>query len=301
MRYDIEADWTLLHTCNYRCGYCFWSHETLGSKMTGLPDAAAWVDAFHGTGKVWLLHMTGGEPSLYPDFVTLCERLAERHYLSINSNLSRPSIAEMASRVDPSRISLVHAALHPDQRIRRAGWDAFSRNIEALAAHGHAVLISVVATPVALAKFETIARLCEPLGLRPVPKLLRGFHQGRRYPASYTAEERDAFRSASRWAREGYREFAASRAELPTVWPLHDDEWLDRSHDFRGSDCDAGLRFVAIHPDGSVFRCGSRTSQGNLLRGDFRQRDAASPCDDSYCFYFCRKHSHAERRVGQFH
>lgn len=292
MRYDIEADWTLLYTCNYRCRYCFWSPDTLGTKMAGLPGAAEWIEAFRDTGKTWLLHLTGGEPSLHPQFVALCEGLAERHYLSLNSNLSRPAIAEVARRVDPSRISLVHAALHPDQRIRREGWAAFARNVEVLQARGHRVLISVVATPVALAKFDTIARLCEPLGLRPVPKMLRGFHQGRRYPASYTPEERAAFRTASRWAREGYRELAASYAELPSVWPLHDDEWLDHPHDFRGRECDAGERFVAIHPDGNVFRCNVQDRLGNLLRGDFRTQPPRA-CDTSYCFYFCRKHSHA--------
>jgi hypothetical protein len=31
MKYDIEADWVLLDTCNYRCGYCPIPHEKLGS------------------------------------------------------------------------------------------------------------------------------------------------------------------------------------------------------------------------------------------------------------------------------
>ena len=29
-KYDIEADWQLLNTCNYRCEYCFFPDAVLG-------------------------------------------------------------------------------------------------------------------------------------------------------------------------------------------------------------------------------------------------------------------------------
>jgi hypothetical protein len=63
MNYNIEADWHLLDTCNYRCDYCFFGPETLGSKLRTFASPEGWKSAFDATGDVWLLHMTGGEPS----------------------------------------------------------------------------------------------------------------------------------------------------------------------------------------------------------------------------------------------
>jgi hypothetical protein len=33
MDYDVEADWLLLYTSNYRCTYFFFSAETLSEKL----------------------------------------------------------------------------------------------------------------------------------------------------------------------------------------------------------------------------------------------------------------------------
>lgn len=292
MDYQVEADWKMLDGCNFRCGYCFWSPESLGSKISGLPSAEEWAAAFDGTGKSWLLHMTGGEPSLYPDFPRLAERLAERHCLSVNSNFSHPNIADMARRVSPDRVSLLHAALHPEERNRRKTWDAFAANLEAVAAAGHRIILSVVATPDVIERFEDIARQCEGLGFRPVPKMVRGAWQGRNYPFAYTPSERVAFRKAHAWAREGYASLLADEGERPTVWPLDDDESIDLSLDYRGSTCDAGRIFVSIHPDGSTFRCGTDGYLGNVLKGDLRLNTKPIRCATSYCPYFCRKYSY---------
>ena len=51
MKYDIEADWSLLDTCNYRCGYCPIPHEKLGSKLRTFATVDAWRAAFDAGGK----------------------------------------------------------------------------------------------------------------------------------------------------------------------------------------------------------------------------------------------------------
>lgn len=292
MDYDIEADWKLVDGCNYRCSYCFLSPESLGSKLTGLPGADAWASAFEATGKTWLLHITGGEPSLHPDFAPLCERLAERHFLSFNSNFSRDAIGVMASRVPPGRISLIHAALHPDERTRKRSWAAFAKNLETVAAYGHRLIVSVVATPDVLARYDEIAAQPELMGFRPVPKMMRDTWQGKPYPASYTDEERESFRAAHRWAREGYSALIADPAERPTIWPLGDDEMLEETLVFHGNECEAGRRFVAIEEDGKTYRCGTDGYLGNLLDGTLVLSPRPITCATSYCPYFCRKHSH---------
>ena len=77
MKYDIEADWHLLDTCNYSCSYCFFGPEVLKSKLRKYAAPSDWQSAFDVTGNIWLLHMTGGEPSIYSDFAELCEAKSE--------------------------------------------------------------------------------------------------------------------------------------------------------------------------------------------------------------------------------
>lgn len=291
MKYDVEADWKLLDSCNYRCAYCFYSNESLGRKVAGLPTPHRWIDAFAATGKAWLLHITGGEPTVYPGFADLCAGLAERHYLSLNTNLTQASVKHFAKRVDPLRVSLVHVAIHPAERERRQGWDVLLRNLELLRQHGHPVMTSIVATPEALERFEDVAEALAPSGLRPVPKSLRGPHEGRNYPSAYSTADRQRFMLAAAWAREGYRDLEAAVSEQPTIWPLYDDRKLNSTPRFRGENCESGHLFVAIHPDGATYRCGTDTPLGNILDGTLSLREQADLCATSYCPYFCTKYT----------
>jgi hypothetical protein len=55
------------------------SPEILGDKLRTRHRTGA-AAGFDSTGYRWLLHMTGGEPGIYPQFVELCEALTERHF-----------------------------------------------------------------------------------------------------------------------------------------------------------------------------------------------------------------------------
>ena len=227
MKYGIEADWYLLDTCNYRCSYCFIGPDRLGSKLQTFASPQAWRSAFDATGDVWLLHMTGGEPSLYPDFVELCEHLTAGHYISFNSNLTHSSLVSFAQRIDPSRVSFVNAGLHLEERERRSGHGAFLRHAELLQSKSFPVLISLVATPAALARFEEAIALLKPIGLFPIPKLFRGVVDGRSYPKDYSDLHKSRFRGFSQMARAFYQPQLARMAEPPSIDMLNDDRYLD--------------------------------------------------------------------------
>ena len=182
MKYQRAADWYLLRTCNYRCTYCFFSDSFLGSKLKPIASASEWRDAFCSTGQTWLLHLTGGEPSIYPDFPELCDLLSQDHYLSVNSNLTHPSINSFAERVHPSRVHYVNAGLHPTERSRHSGYSQFIRHADLLRKKGFPLFVSLVATPDVLARFEDSITLLRSSGLFPIPKLLRGNYNGLSFP-----------------------------------------------------------------------------------------------------------------------
>jgi molybdenum cofactor biosynthesis enzyme MoaA len=78
VNYDIEADWHLLYTCNFRCSYCFLPPSVLGQRLSVFAEPEEWARVFDGSGMTWLLHVTGGEPSVYPGFAALSEALTRK-------------------------------------------------------------------------------------------------------------------------------------------------------------------------------------------------------------------------------
>lgn len=289
MQYDIEADWHLLNTCNYRCGYCFFTADTLGDKLQMHASPQQWQSAFDATDFTWLLHMTGGEPSIYPLFAELCEALTKRHFISMNSNLSRP-LQSFVERVDPSRVSFINAGFHFEERERRSGNAIFLENARLLRSKGFPLLVSIVATPSALARFEEAADILAQAGIVPIPKILRGSYNGQRFPEAYTEPDRDRFRKFAALAQESYREMLNTSGH-PSIDMFSDIHLLYGQPSFTGQLCEAGRRFVNIGPKGDVIRCGGPTVYGNVLAGTFKRAKRAKPCNTGGCVYFCQKYT----------
>ncbi len=288
--HDIEAGWTLFHTCNYRCDYCFFPPALLGSKRPELAANADWQRAFDATGLVWLINLTGGEPSLHPAFADLCRRLTARHWLSVNSNLVPRAWQTFADTVDPARVRMVHAAFHPLERQARDGDGAFITHFNRLRDKAFPIMASVVATPQVLAGMAAIARRLDAYGIVVVPKLLRTVYLGKPYPASYTEAEREQFRTALTRARAHYAPLLARLPEPPPIYPFDDDTWLHDLPDYVGRRCGAGRTFVQIDPQGNVRHCPD-VAQGNLLDGTFRRRPGDVICTTQFCHYWCERHA----------
>jgi hypothetical protein len=136
--------------------------------------------------------------------------------------------------------------------------------------------------------------MMQPLGLFPIPKLLRGSHAGRVFPNDYSETERSRFRMFATQAREAYMPLLARMHERPSIDMFNDDRFLEHLPEFAGAACEAGDRFVSIRRNGDVYRCSTKAPLGNLLRRSFAPRFGATPCDTHYCFYFCEKYARAE-------
>jgi MoaA/NifB/PqqE/SkfB family radical SAM enzyme len=301
MQYEIEADWHLLNTCNYRCRYCFFSPDLLGEKLQTHASPEQWRSAFDATGYTWLLHMTGGEPCIYPSFAELSEALTRRHFISLNSNLSRP-FQSFAERVDPARVSFINAGFHLEERERRSDNIVFLKNAELLRSKGFRLLVSIVATPKALERFQEASDILAQIGIVPIPKVQRGPYEGRHFPEAYTALDKARFRKFSDLARKFHEPLLLNAFGRPSIDMFKDDDLLDGEPSFAGQSCDAGHRFVRIDPAGEVIRCGGPTRYGNVLAGTFKRAKGPKPCNTRYCVYFCQKYakSSAPRALNPF-
>lgn len=287
----MEADWILLTTCNFRCNYCFIPPTDLGAKMVIYGTDAQWVEGFNATGKTWLLHITGGEPTIYPGFVSLCEQLARGHYLSINSNLSHQCIDSFSERIDPERVHYINAAVNYDERQKEASLDVFIERVHRLQMHHFNVLVSLVMTPMMVSIFPEVSEYFDSRGLFLIPKVMRAMYQGNRYPAAYSADQKSLILEYLAEARQKYAPVIDRMGEPATIDMFADGRFLSSAGDYRGKLCGSGYNFVRIEPDGTVARCGAGKRLGNILLKNVSFLRASKACDTSYCPYFCEKYT----------
>jgi MoaA/NifB/PqqE/SkfB family radical SAM enzyme len=291
LSYQLEADWVLLRTCNFRCTYCGIPPAELGGKLNLYATPRQWSDAFNATGQTWLLHITGGEPSVYPDFVELCEHLTRSHFLSINTNLSHPCLEEFADQIDPQRVHFINAALHYDERVMRDSLEAFIARAQRFQRRGFNLLVSSVMTPQVSSVFDELQDQFESRGLSIIPKAMRGWYEGRLYPNSYSVGQRRLFRQHLERAARRYTAVIERMGEAPSINMFGDQRFLKRIPDYQGKLCAAGQKFVQIEADGNVVRCNSGQSLGNILSGNVELFSGPRPCDTTYCPYFCEKYT----------
>jgi len=286
----IEADWLLNDACNLKCLYCFGSGTAKPARAgRRRVDPARYLDFFNATGKIWRLHLTGGEPFLYPGFVELCNVLSRGHLLSLNSNLSSARVRDFAETVDPSRVEYLHCSLHLQERDRLGSWQMLENNLSALVSRNFRVFASQVMTPESFAAFPAAAERLAELGVALLPKALRGLFEGKWYPHSYSEREKALFCTLSEEAEANVT--PALNRQIVTVNPLRDREFLNGFPLFRGTPCGAGTQFVTIYSNGDIFRCGRSHLLGNIERGRFTPLRPGTPCDSSYCPYFCLRYS----------
>lgn len=297
MTFDIEAAWTVNLLCNYDCEYCF-SRSSTEHPLVGRFSAEEFLDFFDSTGKIWLLHISGGEPFFHPDFVHLCRTIASRHYISLNSNFSSGRVREFAAEIDPSRVQSLHCGVHWEERDRRKAWPALAANLQPLVERGFPLYASLVMTPATFAEFPRVERFFRALGVPLLPKAIRGAYQGRWYPQAYTEDERAQFRRFADRAELA----AGAGSRLPNrrdaaVDPLLDRDYLEGFPDFTGVQCSAGRNYVSILYDGTILRCGQKTVLGNIFERRLDLYPEDRPCDDRTCPYWCLKHARVNGEI----
>jgi MoaA/NifB/PqqE/SkfB family radical SAM enzyme len=261
--WDWEFDWHLTNRCNFFCEYCHPQiRYVLNKKHLNEPEAELVVRRFDETGHTCLVHMSGGEPFLFPGFVDLCAGLTRRHYISINTNLASPEVAEFARRVDPTKVAKIIAAVHIPER-QRLGLELvrYANDYRILRGAGFDVDALYVLYPPLLGRLTDDLGALKELGVDHVrAKVFKGVFEGRRYPESYTEDER--------------AHILANSGEY-----VFNKPYMDGLLSFRGRRCTAGVTSFKVTVTGEVRRCASvPTGYGNLYDGTFQPSDEPQPC-----------------------
>ena len=255
--YPLEGvvSWNMNTTCNYRCTYC--TQRFLDDRKRWARDLPAFIEAFRKLPGDWEVKLSGGEPFLHPDFLTLVGALADQgRRVSVVTNLSaKDDTLTTFAALTARKPGLLSASLH----LEYADVDEFAEKIARFAAtYAGRVCVTCVATRTNLPRLaELRARFAVPFKIQP-EKLDRDV-------IDYTNDERDTIEALGGHNNTG-----------------------EIAPNFEGRPCWAGARYFIVDDRGEAYRCyparRQRTERlGNLLDGTFRPRFSAEPCRYTYC------------------
>lgn len=279
--YDKIAMWLLNTECNFNCPYCFYDNsqrslkEKIGSwAMSKIPALNLYKtrfispekakEFFDKTGHRWLIVLSGGEPFVYPKFLELVKALGEKHQLIIGTNLSL-AVDDFIKRIRPETIHSFYASLHLGERERKGlSADEFLEKAKKLKNAGFKVEIDYVMYPPLISRFKEIHENFKREGLFVEAKVFRGIFEGKKYPESYTAEERKMFFEY-----------------IPNVV---DREASFRNLSFKGIPCSAGKDLIRIFANGAVTRCPhDRKKLGNIFSEKLDLHKNIKKCKVDFC------------------
>lgn len=280
---SVEFLWLFSSKCNYGCPYCSYvlSDTRKGLvKMERIRSVAQWGEAWdrihdkYGSARIYMT--SSGEPTMYPDFVELAERLVRRHDFTFDTNFSWPmEKAERFTREVPPQRVKVHTTFHPLD----ADFDAFASKVALLRDRGFSYQCRLVGYPPFLKDLPALRARFRERGLVFAVTPYSGPYEGREYPGAYTEEERalileidaEGNRANPDVCTKVLTHLAHLEAERPT-----------------GRACRSGFEYGCLMPDGSVYRCQEYGTRGWGPIGDFFDPDfsfgpAPAVCESPRC------------------
>jgi hypothetical protein len=250
-------DWTLGNSCNYACSYC---PAALHDGSAPWPDPTRvlsfcdrLIAHYANLDRHLLVQFSGGEPTVYPDFLRLIEHLHARDCtVGVISNASRTLRWWAEARPHLGQAVLTH----------HVEFVELSHLIDVAGFLGQSIRthVNVTMHPArfdeCLANAARIAAECDDVTLTLKP-LLVDFGQT---PYAYSDEQRQAI-AATRFPPRLTRPLAESRGPMRLTYADGRSESLKsaeliitRQNHFNGWQCDAGLELLAINPQGQIHR-----------------------------------------------
>ena len=258
------VSWNLGDACNYRCSYC--TQRRLADRSGTLADVAACLEALARLPGQWEIKLSGGEPFAQPGLLELARGLVQRgHLISIQTNLSAPA-AQLEAFLEATRgaLHVLSASLHLDYATAEQLVERYERWVRPYCeAHGARFHITSVATRARLSQLQQqVAPLLRQRGVvfKVQPEKVDG------YVRHYSAAERQLLLELGGHNNTGGIE-----------------------HNFQGSLCHAGARYLVIKSTGRAYRCypasrvGGRHAELGSLRQGLRLLPGPKICPYSYC------------------
>lgn len=223
--------WQLNNNCNFKCIYCFPPSDN-DADCVGKVNIDSAIKTIRSTKVDWQIHLTGGEPFLYPGFVDLCKKLTKSYSIRVLTNFSiRKEVHRFMECIPPEKVDLVYISLHILEREKLKQVDSFIKDVLLLEQKGYRYRVMYIMYPPLFERFEKDYVFFKKKGIIIFPKVFKGEYSGKRYPYAYTSEETNMI-----------KKYNARYLSSDSVFS-------------RNLDCSAGKDMIRIWPNGDVSRC----------------------------------------------
>ncbi len=257
--YDYECGIELFTVCNYRCRYCSGPRvRKLTRRGRTRADIDQVVRFFNGSGKTWLIGMSGGEPTIHPFFGELVTGLKDKHYFWFFTNLSF-EVEPFMDLVPAARVAWMKTSLHPEADV-----ETFLDKYETLFGFGYNPILVMVSAPDAFERIQQVAEFCRQRQYPFTLSVMEGPYDGRNYPNDYTEAEAAFIERHTEEPGNLIRLHSRSPGGMNTF----------------GLNCPAGkANFVLDMETGDFRTCEAvKGSHGNIYEGTFRPNPEDITC-----------------------
>jgi len=269
--------WDIHYACNYNCSYCNtpkawdppskWDKDRDKVSYPGIEKwLSVWKDIYTRYGSCEI-HITGGEPFIYPDFIALITDLSHVHTLEIITNLAS-DVNQIVKNVTADRVR-IGTTFHPEF----ADLKEFLGKHIILRKNGFETWSNYVAHPSQLEKMAEYKREFDKLGIPFNIQPFMGKFDGRDYPSGYTEGELSCLKDCY---------------DNEDIINKKTIEWKTGTDykNTKGRCCRMGQMYAKIYPVGDAYRCCANPSRklGNLIEGTFSLLGNALPCECEQCF-----------------
>jgi MoaA/NifB/PqqE/SkfB family radical SAM enzyme len=272
---SVKIEWNLGKRCNYDCSYCPGEIHDNKSAHTDLRMLERTVDEIAKL-KNPRISFTGGEPTVHPQFKKLLAYTQRKvKWISVTTNGTRT--IDFYREICRDYIDYLVFSLHFEYDWERVLGTILST---AIPFYRSRVLVHIMMLPGKLAEakhaIEYLSKHDIKFALRPIR----------------WSEKHDVFDDISRYSEEE-REFLKTINHNPPPNTLIDgsiecnvnDLLINKTNQFKGWQCRAGLESLMINWDGDVHRATCRVggSLGNIYRGEFTVPTEEISCTREWC------------------
>jgi len=262
--------WDIHNACNYKCGYCWLSnpHKDTPKDIHPYPGTKElieiWTNIYKRYGKCHV-HISGGEPAVYPSFFELLAELSLIHAVEFDTNLSfNPLDLIRSAKSDMVKID---ATIHPEF----VDSDTFFSKVIQLRDSGFIIGVACVGYPPYLDKINVYRDISAKNKIEFNIQAFRGEFNGKEYPLSYEDSEKEFLGICPDVTRRILKHHTVDGREK-----------IQRL-------CRMGQMGAKIYPSGDVFRCcipelDDDHKIGNIFKDrDFRLFDKPRHCEKNPC------------------
>lgn len=260
----VEFSWEICYTCNYRCPYCGkWNDESRDDLKLDVEEwENTWKRIYAKYGSC-NMYISGAEPTTYPRFFDIVQRISDMHTVTICTNFSWGAAEILDRNINPER-----AQFTPTFHSLFANFDIFLEKAVRLKDWIRNKMVFFVAYQMQMDKVDYYKKKINESGLNFSVVPLRGSDDDSKIKVISSQEERD---------------------KIGAITDMHKDEfeYLAQNKSPKGKPCMAGYRYAIIKPTGKVFPCSNQNDSflGSIQHDNFILLEKPSVCPAEFCPY----------------